>query len=89
MLLRDVKWEFLLPEEERGVKVSDEAEKEGYDWQENYLEEIRLGKTTLELKSTAYARKLDLRKLSKADWKAMKRVLQTMNFDRRFRLIEG
>ena len=85
MLLRDVKWEGLLPDDERGVKVSDEAES-GEEWQDNYLEEIRVGDTTLELKSTRYARKLDIRKLSRADRKAMTKVLRKMNTDRRFRL---
>jgi hypothetical protein len=85
MLLRDVKWEGLLPDEERGVKVSDEAES-GEEWQDNYLEEIRVGDTTLELKSTRYARKLDIRKLSRGDRKVITKVLRKMNTDRRFRL---
>lgn len=84
-LLRDVKWERLLPAEERGVKVSDEADTEE-DWQDNFLVEIRVGSKTLELTSSRYKRKLDLKRLSKADRKAMTKVLKKMNFDRRFRL---
>jgi hypothetical protein len=84
-LLRDVKWECLLPDEERGVKVSDEAEV-GEEWQDNFLEEIRVAGSTLEFKSVRYGRKLDLTKLSKADRKAMTKVLKKMHFDRRFRL---
>jgi FMN phosphatase YigB (HAD superfamily) len=84
-LLRDVKWERLLPDEERGVKVSDEADTEE-DWQDNFLVEVRVGSKALELTSSRYKRKLDLKRLSNADRKAMTKVLKRMNFDRRFRL---
>ena len=67
------------------MKVSDEAES-GEQWQDNYLEEIRVGDTTLDLRSTLYERKLDLRKVSNADRRAMVKVLRKMHADRRFRL---
>ncbi len=85
-LLRDWKWERLLPDPERGVKVFDEGVPENEQGPDNYLEEIRVTDTTVELKSTFFARKLDVSRLTRTDQKAMKKVLKKMNFDRRFRL---
>ena len=85
-LLRALKWEYLLPDWERGVKVSDEGSPDEEEWPDNFLEQIRLGDGTVELKSTHYERKLDLRRLDKSDLKAMKKLLKKMNFDKRFKL---
>jgi hypothetical protein len=85
-LLRALKWEYLLPDWERGVKVSDEGLPDEEEWQDNFLERIRLSDVTVELKSTHYERKLDLSRLAKSDVKAMKKLLKKMNFDKRFDL---
>lgn len=85
-LLRALKWEYLLPDWERGVKVSDEGSPDEEEWQVNFLEEIRLSDSTVELKSTHYERKLDLSGLEKSDLKAIEKLLKKMNFDKRFNL---
>ena len=85
-LIRDRKWENLLPEWDRGVKVSDEECSDDEEWEDNFLERIRLGNATAEIKSKHYRHKLDLRKVDKSELRAAKKLLKKMNYDKRFKL---
>ena len=85
-LIRDQKWENLLPESDRGVKVSDEECSTDEEWEDNFLERIRLGNATAEIRSKHYRHKLDLRKVDKSELRAAKKILKKMNYDKRFKL---
>jgi hypothetical protein len=87
ILMRDKKWEHLIPESERGVKVSDEGFPDEEEWHDNFLEQARLGDSSIELKSKLYDRKLDLSRIEKSDLKAIRKLLKKMNFDQRFELV--
>jgi hypothetical protein len=86
ILMRDRKWENSLPEWERGVKVSDEAYSDDEEWEDNFLERIRLGNSTAEIISKHYRHKLDLRKVERSELRAAKKLLKKMNHDKRFKL---
>jgi hypothetical protein len=83
-LLRDRKWEHLLPDQERGVKVADEGAPDEEEWQDNLLESVRVSDSAVESKSMHFERKLDVRKLGATDLQATRELLKKMNFDRRF-----
>lgn len=85
-LMRSLKWEHLLADWERGVTVSDENVPDEEEAEVNLLEHVRLSNSMIEIGSTQYQRKLDLRKIDESDRKAVKRLLKKMNFDKRFRL---
>ncbi len=86
ILMRDQKREISLPEWERGVKVSDEAYSDDEEWEDNFLEWIRLGKSTAEIRSKHYRHKLDLRKVERSELRVAKKLLKKMNYDKRFKL---
>lgn len=86
ILMRNRKWEHLIPDWERGVKVSDEDSPDEEESHDNLLEQIRVSESTLELKSTLYERKLDLSRLETSERKAIRKLLKKMNFDKRFDL---
>ncbi len=86
ILMRNRKWENSLPEWERGVKVSDEAYSDDEEWEDNFLERIRLGNSTAEIRSKHYRHKLDLRKVERSELRAAKKLLKKMNYDKRFKL---
>ena len=86
ILMRDRKWENLLPEWERGVKVSDEACPDDEEQNDNFLERIRLGTSTAEIWSKHQRHKLDLRKVEGSKLTAAKKVLKKMNYDKSFKL---
>jgi hypothetical protein len=86
ILMRSPKWENLLPEWERRVKVSDENLTDEEEREDNFLERIRLGRSTVEIVSTYYCRKLDLRKIDKSELRAVKKLLKKMNYDKHFKL---
>ena len=85
ILMRDRKWEHLIPDGERRVKVTDENRHDD-EWQDNFLEQIQLDESRMELKSTLFERKLDLSRLESSDLKAIRKLLKKMNFDKRFDL---
>ena len=86
ILMRDRKWENLLPEWERGVKVSDEDCPDDEDRDDNFLERIRLGTSTAEIWSKHQRHKLDLRKVERSELSAARKLLKKMNYDKRFKL---
>jgi len=86
ILMRSPKWDSLLPEWERRVRVSDENLTDEEEREDNFLERIRLGRSTAEIVSTYYCRKLDLRKIEKSELKAAKKLLKKMNYDKHFKL---
>ncbi len=86
ILMRDKKWENLLPEWERGVRVTDEDYSDDEEWEDNFLERIRLGNSTAEIWSKHFRHKLDLRKVERSELRAAKRLLKRMNYDKRFQL---
>jgi len=86
ILLRDKKWEHMIPEDEQGVKVSDE-DFSGMDEPNNdYLMEIRINDAGAEIKTIHRRYSLDLRHVEKSEIAAAKHILKEMNYDRRFKL---
>ncbi len=86
ILMRSKKWEHLLPEWERGVTVSDEGLSDEGEREGNFLERIRLGNSTAEIRSRDYRRQLDLKRVEKSEVRAAKKLLKKMNYDKRFKL---
>ena len=86
ILLRDRKWENLLPEWERGVKVFDEGSEDDEERADNFLERIRLGTSTAEIWSKHQRHELDLRNVERSQLAAAKKLLKKMNYDKRFKL---
>ena len=86
ILMRDKKWEHLVAESERGVKVSDEDFPEVEEADDDYLTEIRIGDTVAEIKTTHRRYKLDLRHVDKSEITEARKILENMNYDRRFKL---
>jgi hypothetical protein len=86
ILMRDKKWEHLIAEGERGVKVSDEDFAENDEAEDNYLEGIRIGDTVAEIETTHRRYRLDLRHVGKSEMTAAKKILKKMNYDERFKL---
>jgi len=89
ILMRDMKWEYLLEESERGVRISDEDFPEYEDAEDNELEGIRIDNTVVEIETKHRRYRLDLRHVEEADLRAAKRILKKMNYDRRFQLTIG
>ncbi len=89
ILMRDKKWEHLVTEWERGVKVSDEDFPEDEEADNNYLEGIRIGNTVAEIETTHRRYKLDLRNVDVSEVRAVKKTLKKMNYDKRFKLAIG
>ena len=86
ILMRDRKWEQLLDQKEKGVKVSDEIFPEDGEFDDNFLEWIRLEKSTIEIKSRRHLHKLDLRRVDPSELRAARKVIKKMNYDQRFKL---
>jgi len=89
ILMRDKKWEHLIAEWDRGVKISDEDFPENEEADNNFLEGIRIGNTVAEIETTHRRYKLDLRNVDEPEVRAAKKVLKKMNYDKRFKLIVG
>ena len=86
ILLRSPKWEILIPDQERGVKVSDEAWLVEEKWEDNFLERIQLGDTTAVVDGRYSQHKLDLSRVERSDLRAARKILKKMNFDKRYKL---
>jgi hypothetical protein len=84
-LQRTPKYEHLLEDRERGVRVSFERYLEDDD---ELLEELRLDGKSAVVRLTTSLRnyELDIRKVDEGEIKAMRKVLAWMNYDRRIRL---
>jgi hypothetical protein len=81
VLLRTRKYEALLPDEERGVTVSHEAD---FDDEGNYLRRISLAGSVITIESTRRRYELEVSQVDGHELKAARRVLAQMNFDGRF-----
>ncbi len=89
ILMRDKKWEHLIAEWDRGVRVSDEDIPEDEEADNNFLEGIRISNTVVEIETTHRRYKLDLRKVDEPEVQAAKQILKKMNYDKRFKLTVG
>ena len=89
ILMRDKKWEHLIAEWDRGVRVSDEDIPEDEEAENNFLEGIRISNTVVEIETTHRRYKLDLRKVDEPEVQAAKQILKKMNYDKRFKLTVG
>jgi hypothetical protein len=85
-LLRTPKFEHLLGDWERGVRVSFERYEEDDD---EFLEELHLDRKSAIVRLTTSLRnyELDLRKVDEREVEAMRKVLAQMNYDCRIRLM--
>ena len=82
-LLCTPKYEFILEDAERGVNVSYD---DFCDDEDDYLEEIQVGKDVVRLVTSHHRYTLDVRHVDDGQKKRMKRILKRMNFDNRFTL---
>ncbi len=89
ILMRDKKFEHLVAESDRGVRVSDEDVPENEEADNNFLEGIRIGNTVAEIETTHRRYKLDLRNVGEPELRAAKKILKKMNYDKRFKLTVG
>ena len=83
ILMRTPKYEFILDEAERGVKVSDEAI---LDDEDDMLKEIEFGDDFVRIITNQHQFDLDLRKVDKEDIEQAKTFLKRMNYDNRFEI---
>jgi hypothetical protein len=81
-LLRTPKFEFALPDEERGVTVSHESfpDEEGRE----RLQRIRVAPPIVSIATTRARYKLDVSKVDPGELLTAQAVLERMNFDNRF-----
>lgn len=89
ILMRDKKFEHLVAEVDRGVKVSDEDLPANEEAENNFLEGIRIGNTVAEIETTHRRYKLDLRNVGEPEVRAAEKILEKMNYDKRFKLTVG
>ncbi len=83
ILMRTPKYEFILDEAERGVKVSDEA---WLDDEDDMLGKIDFGDNFVRIITNHHQFELDLRKVDKEDIEKAKIFLKRMNFDNCFEI---
>lgn len=83
ILLRTLFFEEVLPEYERGVKVSMEGE-EYEDDDRNIMVSIEIDGSDVVIESTSKKYRLDISKIDRADVKGMIQLLEKQNHDRRF-----
>ena len=83
IFMRTPKYESLLDERERGVKVSDEAWLDDID---DLLKEIEFHNDSVRIITNQHQFELDLRKVDRKDIKKAKKFLKNMNFDNRFKI---
>jgi len=83
ILMRTPKYESVLDETERGVKVSDET---WMDDEDDMLEKIEFGDDFVRIITNHHEFELDLRKVDKKDIEQAKTILKRMNFDNRFEI---
>jgi len=86
ILMRNPNWEDMLSDYEKGVTVSDEGHPEDDAGEDNFLERIRLGNATAEIRSKRYRHRLDLRRVEKSQLREGRKVLKKMNYDKSFKL---
>ena len=84
-LLRTPKYEVLLEERERGVKVSLELEEKGL------LKEVAFdrNRAAVHLRTSECSFEVDLRSVARPEINEMLEVLKLMNFDARFEMTES
>ncbi len=85
-LLRTPKYEFILDESERGVSVSDEDLDQDDDEDVNLLQTVELYDDEARIVCQNCEYQLDLQFVCEEETSEAKRVLNLMNFDRRFGL---
>jgi hypothetical protein len=86
LLHRTLFYEIILPEEERGTKVS----LEGNDFAEehlNTLECVTFDETIIKIKARFTSHVIDLRKLELEEIEQIKEALTHHNFDEKFKII--
>jgi hypothetical protein len=84
ILMRTPKYEFIVEEHERGVKVSFERDEEDEDELLQSFEYIQ-DEAIVRIKTAAREYELDVRKVDSVELKKMRKVLKQMNYDQRFR----
>jgi hypothetical protein len=82
ILLRTLKYEFLLPAAERGVSVSHESFPEEEDG--DRLQRIRIVSPVVTIETTHAQYALDVSKVDRRELQAARRLLKQMNFDQCF-----
>jgi hypothetical protein len=84
-LLRTPKYEYFLPEDERGVSVGTGAS----GAKENeFLQSVKWGKNLVQIDSTIRHYKLNMQAVQSDEIQEAKLVLRKMNFDNSFEIID-
>ena len=80
-LIRTPKFEFALPDDERGVSVSHESfpQRDGLE----HLQRIRVAPPVVSIATTQRLYELDVSKVDDGELGSAQRVLERMNFDNR------
>ncbi len=86
ILMRDKKFEYIIPEHEKGVTLSDESLPEATVDERIYLESVKLKGTVIEIISDTYHHRIDLRKVDPDEITEAIEIFKAMNFDNRFQL---
>ena len=84
IVMRTPKYEFILDEAERGVKVSDEA---WPDDEDEMLKEIKFDGDTVTIVTENHRFELDVRKVDAGEIEEARNILKRMNFDNRFKIM--
>lgn len=82
ILLRTLKYEFLLDESERGVSFSDEAQWDEEDW----VRSIEFSREIVRIETQCHEYTLDVSGVEARELKQAESILRKMNFDNAFML---
>ena len=87
ILLRTPKYEFIMDERERGVKVSFDGDDSDFDYEYEMLESLQYEQGKVKIKTSKRDFLLDVSGVEKSEINEMKNVLRKMNFDNKVQLL--
>ena len=87
ILMRSPQFEFLMPEDERGVRAS--LERQTTDDEDEMLIRAVLSSNNIELVTGCRIYRIDLSKVDKEDLSFVYPFLQKMNFDKKFEVSQA
>ncbi len=86
ILMRDKKWEHLVADSDRGVKLCDENFPVDEEADNNFIERIWISNSVVEIETTHRKYELNLRNVDDCEVREAKMVFTRMNYDKRFQL---
>lgn len=82
IMLRTPKYEHLLPDSDRGVKITQDN---FYNEEDEFLQKIVFSKETIQVTSSRTTYKFDINGIEKDDLTKAMNICKDMNFDSRFK----